>query len=781
MMKSLIAKTYKSLFKDHGVFELRVPKTSRGTVSGFFGAGGGTSFLKAVQELDGNVPSIYITLNPVKPELLDRIKNKTIDYADRNLLTKDEDIERRALILVDVDPKRPADCASTDDEKKESYDVAMRIRDEMSSAGFPLPFVADSGNGFHLLYKCDLQNTSEVNDAVKGFLKYLHAKFSTDIAHVDVKVSNASRIVKLYGTMSTKGDNSPDRPHRRSELLECHQDAGFVTMDMLMAHQFVESVVERVKKQQTETHANTGTPNRKYVLSALDSAIQKVQNAPPGQRNDTLNSEAFCIAQFVGGGELNESLAWNALSEAAEINGLQTSEIDSTLHSAFNKGKLQPRKAPEVKQRAVAAQTVSRVPETIDPDTGEIIEHNHGDPVDWYSPLPDVNGKGKPQSTISNVAAAAHRLGVTIRYNIIKKKREIIIPNQSFSMDNEAEAAFAWFTSSCKKFELPTAELDAYTWYIADSNIYNPVTTWVTSKPWDGVSRIGDFHNTVTAANQDSDQKIKRLKETMMTKWLLSAIAAAFEPNGASTAGVLVFTGAQYMGKTKWFKSLTPKSLDVTKDGLSLRPDDRDSVKRAVSYWMVELGELDATFRKADIAALKAFITSDRDVMRLSYGREERTFARRTVFFGSVNDDQFLKDKTGNRRFWTINCQAIDCDHKIDMQQLWAEVYESMYLKGMSWFLSNQEVADLNEHNDNHTEIDPIDERLSFRLDWKTDQSNWRWVTATQMLMECGIDRPTSSDTKTAGVFLRKMNVQKRKSSGKSLVCVPPALKIGQF
>jgi putative DNA primase/helicase len=303
----------------------------------------------------------------------------------------------------------------------------------------------------------------------------------------------------------------------------------------------------------------------------------------------------------------------------------------------------------------------------------------------------------------------------------------------------------------------------------------------VTSKPWDGVSRIGDFHNTVTAANQDSDQKIKRLKETMMTKWLLSAIAAAFEPNGASTAGVLVFTGAQYMGKTKWFKSLTPKSLDVTKDGLSLRPDDRDSVKRAVSYWMVELGELDATFRKADIAALKAFITSDRDVMRLSYGREERTFARRTVFFGSVNDDQFLKDKTGNRRFWTINCQAIDCDHKIDMQQLWAEVYESMYLKGMSWFLSNQEVADLNEHNDNHTEIDPIDERLSFRLDWKTDQSNWRWVTATQMLMECGIDRPTSSDTKTAGVFLRKMNVQKRKSSGKSLVCVPPALKIGQF
>lgn len=370
-MKSLIAKTYKSLFKDHGVFELRVPKTENGVVSGFFGPGGGTEFLKAVESLDGKVPSVYITLNPVKPELLERNKNKIVNFANRNVLTSDADIQRRALILVDVDPKRKADMASSDDEKKASYDVAIQIKEYLSNQGFPDPFVADSGNGFHLLYKCDLQNTDEVTDAVHGFLKYLHSNFSTEIAHVDTKVSNASRIVKLYGTMSTKGDNSPERPHRRSELLECPKDDGFVTLAMLLANQFVEPVKEK-KPTEIVKHSSG---NRKYVLSALDDAIQKVQSAPSGQRNDTLNSQAFCIAQFVGSGELSEQLAWSSLSDAAERNGLETNEVDATLRSAFEKGKAQPRYAPEVKQRQMPQQAPEMAAESIDPETGEITPH----------------------------------------------------------------------------------------------------------------------------------------------------------------------------------------------------------------------------------------------------------------------------------------------------------------------------------------------------------------------------------------------------------------------
>lgn len=777
-MKSAIAKTFKSLFTRHQAIEIRIKHN--GSMSGwFFGKNSSKEILNLIERFDGNAEAIYVTLNPIKTDALTRSGEQ------RSALTKDADIERRYFILIDVDPVRPADLSSTEEEKNNSLDVIKQIEIYLTAQGWPAPAIADSGNGYHLLYSCDMENSEESTKLVRSVLNELSNRFSTEQAKVDTVVYNAARIVKLYGTIAKKGVHTEDRPHRRSMLIEAGSSGELVTPEMLasLIPDAEEPAPQLPKKKPSEIVKNSSL-NSKYLMNALHDAVTKVQNAPSGQRNSTLNSEAFSIAQFVGSGQISETMAWQSLTEAAESNGLLPNEIDATLHSAFSKGKLKPRYAPEAKQRAVAVSEPVREHsnEVIDQETGEIIDHSDfGDPIDWYSPLPDVNSKGKPLGTIDNVAAAAHRMDVTIRYNIIKKKREIIIPKQSFSMDNEAEAALAWFTSSCKKFELPTSELDAYTWYLADRNIYNPVTTWITSKPWDGVSRLGDFYATVTAVNQDFDRKVKALKEAMMAKWLLSAVAAAFEPNGAATAGVLVFTGAQYMGKTKWFKSMAPKHLDVIKDGLSLRPDDRDSVKRAVSYWMVELGELDATFRKADIAALKAFITSDRDVMRLSYGREERTFARRTVFFGSVNDDQFLKDKTGNRRFWTINCQSIDCDHKVDMQQLWAEVYESMYQAGMSWYLTNEEVATLNEHNDNHTEIDPIEERLSFRLDWKTDRSNWRWATATQILMECGIDKPTAADTKAAGIYLNRMGVETKRTHGKNMRLAPPYLKFGQF
>src|SRR5690606_39387898 len=140
--------------------------------------------------------------------------------------------------------------------------------------------------------------------------------------------------------------------------------------------------------------------------------------------------------------------------------------------------------------------------------------------------------------------------------------------------------------------------------------------------------------------------------------------------------GVLVFQGPQNLGKTSWLKSLAPRELRLIKDGMMLRPDDKDSVKQVCSFWLVELGELDSTFRRADIAQLKAFITQDTDVLRRPYARRESTYARRTVFFGSVNPREFLHDETGNRRYWTIECESINSRHGLDMQQVWAEVLE---------------------------------------------------------------------------------------------------------
>lgn len=392
-----------------------------------------------------------------------------------------------------------------------------------------------------------------------------------------------------------------------------------------------------------------------------------------------------------------------------------------------------------------------------------------GEYIDTMTFLPDVTDKGKPIATIENVAEICNRLGVRVRYNVISKEEEILIPNESFSIDNKANASFAWLTSWCGRFRMPTDKLGDFITYLADQNLYNPVADWITSKPWDGTSRLQALYDTIASTDD-------KLKETLLKRWLISAVAAAFNPNGVSAHGVLVLQGEQYLGKTKWFKSLVPEDLGLVKDGMLLRPDDKDSVKQVCSFWLVELGELDATFRKSDIAQLKSFITNQSDVLRRAYARKESHFARRTVFFGSVNPKQFLHDATGNRRYWTIECEEILHTHNIDMQQLWAEVYE-LYRKGDGYYLLPDEMARLNEHNEEFQVVDPVEDRLSSRLLWDADQVNWSWKTATDVLVSVGVDKPTLSDCTKAAYFLRKRNGGNgKRNKGKNLLFVPPSL-----
>jgi len=390
-------------------------------------------------------------------------------------------------------------------------------------------------------------------------------------------------------------------------------------------------------------------------------------------------------------------------------------------------------------------------------------------PADYSTPLPWTDGKNKPLKHHDNLAEILRRLGVVVRYNVIKKEEEIIIPRQGFSVDNHANASLAWLVSECSVFNFPTADIQDFITLIADRNQYNPVATWINSKPWDGTPRLWDLIETVKVAPADQE-----LKEILMTRWFVAAVAAAFSGNGISARGVLVFQGEQQMGKTMWFKKLVPASLNVIQDGVILRPDDKDSVKQAVSNWLVELGELDATFKKSDMAQLKAFITRDKDVFRMPYARKESSFARRTVFFGSVNPREFLHDPTGNTRFWTVPCVEIDYLHELDMQQVWAEV-RAMQLDGFGYNLTAEETARLNVTNDDYASIEPIEERMLTKLDWEADTNDWVWMQATDLLLAVGVDRPVRSDTLKAAAIARKMNGGRSMRTGKQrLLLVPP-------
>ena len=218
------------LLPDH-VYELRAPKTRQGTVSGYFD--NADLLYNAVAELDGKVPGLYMTLNPVNPALLARAKNRLQTHAKST--TSDVDILRRCWILIDCDAVRPADISSSDPEHQAALDRIQTIQVWLTKQGWPDPVVADSGNGGHLLYRIDLPNDSDSLALVKAVLEVLAFKFSDGAVVVDTSVGNAARITKLYGTKTGKGDSTEDRPHRRSQILHTPDEIHTVSLSLLTA------------------------------------------------------------------------------------------------------------------------------------------------------------------------------------------------------------------------------------------------------------------------------------------------------------------------------------------------------------------------------------------------------------------------------------------------------------------------------------------------------------------------------------------------------------------
>ncbi|WP_292521881.1 hypothetical protein [Methanoculleus sp.] len=218
---------------DGGVVEVRA-LADGATHSGYFNDH--TLLAEQVEALDADpaVAGIYVTLNDVNPALLARRANRIKMRLGRNdATTADADIIRRRWFPVDIDPVRPSGVSSTDEEHAAALTAAERIASYLAEQGFPAPIRADSGNGAHLLYRIDLPNDEAATALVKGCLTTLDALFSNEAVTVDTANHNAARIWKLYGTLSRKGDNTVERPHRRAKILAVPEQIDTVPVERL--------------------------------------------------------------------------------------------------------------------------------------------------------------------------------------------------------------------------------------------------------------------------------------------------------------------------------------------------------------------------------------------------------------------------------------------------------------------------------------------------------------------------------------------------------------------
>jgi putative DNA primase/helicase len=374
-------------------------------------------------------------------------------------------------------------------------------------------------------------------------------------------------------------------------------------------------------------------------------------------------------------------------------------------------------------------------------------------------------GNGGPPATMENTKHLLTKHRITARYNVIKKRPEILIPNHAGSTENAPNTSVTKIQSLAARHGMPIGPIPAQLDAIADENPYNPVAEWIHSQPWDGEDRVPAFCATVTTEEEFSEE----LKITLMHKWALSAAAAALLPSGFHARGVLVFQGKQGLGKSSWCRNLVPDSAlreEVIKLDHHLDGSNKDSQIGAITHWIVEIGELDGSFRK-DIARLKGFLTNDRDKIRRPYDRSEAEYQRRTVFTATVNQRDFLVDPTGNSRWWTLPCVAIDYRHTIDMQQLFAQLAEEIN-GGAIWWLTAAEEEELEANNSKHRSYSLVVDRLEAVLDHSPSSSAKPVaMTASELLEVAGLDRPTNPQAKECAAYLRERFGKSKRIQGR--------------
>lgn len=183
----------------------------------------------------------------------------------------DADIVRRVWLLVDCDPKRKGTVSATDEEKDAARRKMVEIDHVLAEQGWSPPIVADSGNGWHLLFGIDLP--TDDNGLVVKILHALACRFDDDAVSVDVKVGNASRICKLYGTVSRKGEDTPDRPHRLSRIITIPDKLEAVTVEQL------QSLIDESGDTEPSTGSRPDMPGPQSVRMNRDSFPQAISEA----------------------------------------------------------------------------------------------------------------------------------------------------------------------------------------------------------------------------------------------------------------------------------------------------------------------------------------------------------------------------------------------------------------------------------------------------------------------------------------------------------------------
>lgn len=231
-------------------------------------------------------------------------------------------------------------------------------------------------------------------------------------------------------------------------------------------------------------------------------------------------------------------------------------------------------------------------------------------------------------------------------------------------------------------------------YHVACEKRFHPVRDYLDNLEWDGKKRLENWLTYYLGAEKGKsgiEKQIKNYFTQIGTAWMVSLVARIYQP-GCKADCVLVLEGPQGKRKSTVFSVLGGEWFsDDIKDLFS-----RESQMQIQGSWIVEIGELDA-MRRSEMSSVNAFISRFKDKFRHPYGHAPMTHPRQTIFGGSTNENEWLRDETGGRRWWPVKCGNIDIEAlRTDRDQLIAEAV-ALYRQGAKWWLDDEDTLKVAE------------------------------------------------------------------------------------